>query len=263
MICCIALSMMSMAGCRDKAAEGKRHLPLQGGYNFRDLGGYRTTDGHYVKWRMILRSDDLSGLTADDVVLLDGIPVRTVVDFRSPSEVSQAPDRQLSGPTARYELPISPGDLSDAGGFMSLSADSLRSYMRLMNEEMVSRPEFVAQFRELFRLLQEEGNAPLLFHCTAGKDRTGMGAALVLYALGVDEATVMEDYLLSNEYILRKYEGLLSEYPNLEPVFTVRSEYLLAGIDRIRRDHGSVEAFLENELGTDLGKLRKMYTSLR
>lgn len=241
------------------AILAERRLPLEGGFNFRDLGGYRTTDGKYVKWGKIFRSDDLANLTGNDLAYLRSIPVNTVVDFRSPQEIGQAPDKLPSESTKRYELSISPGDLSQASQIDGLNATQLEGFMMQMNEQMVSDPQYVAQYREFFRLLQDEANAPLLFHCSAGKDRTGMGAALVLFALGVSEETVMEDYLLSNRYIIDKYASYIEQYPALSSLFGVKREFLQSGIDRIKRDHGTVENFLRRELNVDIEKLRQLY----
>lgn len=86
-----------------------------------------------------------------------------------------------------------------------------------------------------------------------------MGAALILFALGVDEETVKQDYLLSNTYLADKYAALMEEYPNLEPLFTVRQEYLEAGIKQMKEDHGSVENYLTNVLRVDIPRFREMY----
>lgn len=241
------------------AILAERRLPMEGGFNFRDLGGYRTRDGRHVKWGKILRSDDLHNLTSADLDYLASIPVNTIVDFRSPAEISQAPDRLPSSDANRYELSITPGDMSNAVDYMNLSEDQVGQLMKDMNIMFVSDPQFVLKYKQFFALLQQESNAPLMFHCTAGKDRTGMGAALVLYALGVDDETIMEDYTLSNVYLRGKYDDIIDDYPNLKPLMTVDPAFLQAGIDRIRDDHGTVENFLSGTLGVNLERFREMY----
>ena len=107
--------------------------------------------------------------------------------------------------------------------------------------------------------MQDSTRVPLLFHCSAGKDRTGTAAALILYALGVDEAIIMEDYLASNHYLGDKYAKELEQNPGLKPVLTVKREFLQAAIDRIKQDHGSVENFLVKVLHVDIPKFKARY----
>lgn len=243
---------------KDKAIIAERHLPVAGGYNFRDLGGYRTTDGRYVKWGMIMRSDDLSAITTEDVEYLESIPVNSIIDFRSAAEIAQAQDKQLSS-AKHYELSIAPGNMGDLSRFVKMKSEDVEAVMMEMNEYFVTQDDALDQFKEYFRILQEEGSAPVLFHCTAGKDRTGMAAALTLYALGVPEEIVYKDYMKSNRYLADKFKIYEDKYPELKPLFSVRKDYLATGIERIKKDHGSVENFLRGRLGIDIERLREMY----
>lgn len=236
----------------------ERHLPMTGGYNFRDLGGYKTQDGNYVKWGKVFRSDDLHKLTEADIAYLDAIPIRSIVDFRSAQEIENAPDCYPE--TAKdYALSISPGNLSDVAGVLEMSAQTADSSMRAVNRMLVTDPAAVARYRDYFVLLQNESTIPLMFHCTAGKDRTGMAAALFLYALGVDRETILEDYLASNRYLGDKYAALLNQYPALGPLLTVRREYLESGLDEIESEYGSIDEYLTETLNVDLKKMRDMY----
>lgn len=97
---------------------------------------------------------------------------------------------------------------------------------------------------------------PLLYHCTARKDRTGMSTVLILYALGADDKTVMDDYLLSNKYIEAKE---IKAYPNLLGLFSVKSEYLQAGLDAIKKNDGNVENFLTQKLNVAIKEFRELY----
>jgi len=244
-----------------KAILSDRHLPMEGGYNFRDLGGYRTTDGQYVKWGRIFRSDDLHNLTEDDLGYLSSIPLVAIVDFRSEDERSAAPDKNPESVRENYKYSITPGNLMDAvkadlQNITEMKADTL---MMGMNELLVSDSACINQYRKFFELLQNEENIPLMFHCSAGKDRTGMAAALVLFSLGVDEQTIINDYLLSNKYLANKYAKYKVALPALSPLFEVKPQFLKAGIDRIKKDHGSVENYLTEVLNVDLSKMRNKY----
>jgi protein-tyrosine phosphatase len=241
-----------------KSILSDTHLPMTGGYNFRDLGGIRTTEGRYVKWGKIFRSDDMHNLTDADLAYLSSIPLISVVDFRTEKEIEDAPDKKPQSLKNHYIYNITPGKLSP-DDITKATKEQLVEEMKLMNRLLVSDSACVAQYQKFFKLLQDEKEVPLMFHCTAGKDRTGMGAALILFALGVDESTIISNYLLSNEYLTGKYDKLIEEYPNMQPLFEVKPEYLEAGIEQIKKDHGSVENYLTNVLGVDIPKFKEMY----
>lgn len=247
---------------KGKAILAERHLPMAGGYNFRDLGGYKTTDGKYVKWGKIFRSDELHNLTTADLQYLSSIPLVSVVDFRSTEEIQQAPDVNPKSVKENYPYSISPGNLAEAASSMNLSdiqGGKVDSLMMELNELLVTDSAAIKKYIDFFALLQNEEKVPLMFHCSAGKDRTGMGAALTLLSLGVDEETVMNDYLLSNKYLDDKYGKYKEEYPALAPLFGVKEQFIKAGLDRIKKDHGSVENYLKNVLKVDIDKMREMY----
>lgn len=243
----------------DRALLAERLLPMAGGYNMRDLGGYRSEDGRYVRWGRIIRSDDLHGLTDADLAYLASLPVATVVDFRSAEEAQAMPDRLPGQGTAYLRLPITPGNLDDIGSYISMTPEEVEAKMEWMYVYFATSDEGKARYREFFRLLQQPEAGAVLFHCSAGKDRTGMAAALVLYALGIPEATVMEDYLASDGYLAGKYDRYKERFPQLAGLFEVRPEYLSAGIERIKADYGSVERYLRDELDVDIEAFRDAY----
>jgi len=242
-----------------KAILAESHLPMAGGYNFRDLGGIRNKDGKYVKWGKILRSDDLHNLTEADLNYLSSIPLKSIVDFRSQQEMEMAPDKVPSSVSEDYPYSINPGNLMAALDMDNLSVPTLDSAMMDMNILLVTDTSAIREYRKFLDLLQNENDVPLMFHCSAGKDRTGMGAALILFSLGVDEETIMNNYLESNKYLGDKYGKYIEQYPDLEPLFQVKSEFLKAGIDQMKKDHGSVENYLKNVLDVDIDKMKEMY----
>jgi len=235
------------------------HLPMAGGYNFRDLGGIKTRDGRTVKWGKIIRSDEMNMLTDADLNYLSSIPLISVVDFRSDSERSAAPDRNPSSVQQNYSYAINPGNISSMDSLFYLSESQLDTLMMEMNILFVTDQYIIDQYKDFFSLLQNEDKIPLLFHCTAGKDRTGMGAALILYALGVDENTIIENYLASNIYLEEKYADYIELYPNLRALFGVKREFLEAGLQHIKDEYGTVERFLEDVLEVDIRAFRNMY----
>jgi len=242
-----------------KAVIAEKHLPMEGGYNFRDLGGIRNKDGKYTKWGKIFRSDDLHNLTDSDLKYLASIPLISVVDFRSDEERKWGKDKIPSTVVNNYILSIDPGNLSDMDMLSNISAQQIDSFMMQMNVLFVTKPVIIDKYKELFSLLQNSKEVPLLFHCSAGKDRTGMGTALILFALNVDEESIYEDYLLSNKYLRDKYSKYIDQNPALESLFKVKKEFLQAGIEQIKKDHGTVENYLTKVLNIDLDKFKKMY----
>lgn len=243
------------------AIVADRHLPMTGGYNFRDMGGYKNAEGKYVKWGKVFRSDDLHNLTDADLEYLTAIPLISIVDFRSEEEMQMGADKNPSSVKTNYPYSINPGNLmevvkKDISKMTSEYADSL---MMDMNVMLVSDTACSNRYKEFFALLQNEDNVPLMFHCSAGKDRTGMAAALFLSSLGVYEQTILKDYLLSNIYLANKYGKLKAENPALKSFFEVKPEFLQAGLDKIKKDHGSVENYLTNVLNVDIQKMREKY----
>lgn len=236
-------------------------LPIYGGHNFRDLGGLKTYDDQYTKWGKIFRADDLSNLTNNDLAFLDSIPLTSIVDFRSLEEISKAPDKTPNSVKKCYTYPMNPGNVmqSQTLDYKTISPSDADSIMINLNKQLVTNKECVKNYKDFFYLLQDNANSPILFHCTAGKDRTGLGAALILYSLGVDKYTIMENYLESNIYLESKYGIYKEKYPNLRPLFEVKPEFLLGAINTIIDQHSSIEDYLTKVLNINIEKMRELY----
>lgn len=152
-----------------KATVAERHLPMAGGYNFRDLGGIKTKDGRFVRWGKIFRSDDLHKLTENDLNYLASIPLKSIVDFRGEEEQKFAPDKLPVSVVNEFKLPIDPGNVISLMGLTDLDSTQMDSIMMRMNILFVTDKDFIGYYKEFFKLLQQEKNLPLLFHCSAGK----------------------------------------------------------------------------------------------
>jgi len=253
----------------------ERLLPLEGSHNFRDLGGYETEDGRFVRWGMLYRSDDLADLTDADLDYLAKLRIRWLCDFRSSEERADEPDRlpatdppavenlAITGtamPPAELKRRIMSGDLDDID-IPGILIDGNRRFVTA----------FAHRYRTLFERIADPANLPALIHCTAGKDRTGLGASLILMALGVPRETAFADYLLTNHYTHEHIERTLffirvgsffrTDPELLRPLLGVRREYLQSAFDAIEERHGTIDSYLREELGvTDLerGRLREM-----
>jgi protein-tyrosine phosphatase len=232
----------------------ERILPLRGLYNLRDLGGYPLKGGRRVKWGILYRAGDLAPLSPDGRETLEKRNLKTIVDFRDQEERDLAPDGTIATVTHTRWLPIDAGNTTDLTGAGSGGEAMMETLYRILAEYARS------QYREFFAILSNPTNTPLLFHCAAGKDRTGLGAALILSALGAGRETIMEDYLLSRECLKGKYRARVAKKPSLEPLMTVRRSYLEAAFDTIDRNYGGMDRYLRDELGADSGLLRDLYT---
>lgn len=226
-----------------------RVLPLQGATNFRDLGGYPGHGGRPLRWRRLFRSDHLAGLTEADHAALAGLGLARSFDFRGVDERAATP-YQLPG-VVQHPLSIEPTvvqrmqDMVAAGQQLtaSVAVDLMQDLYRALVNDQAHR------FAELFeQLLAAE--APVVFHCTAGKDRTGFAAALILSALGVPRDLVVQDYLLTNQYF-RHAPPTDSDTPAeaLAVLWRVEPGFLDAALQVVDTDHGGIERYLRQRLG--------------
>ncbi len=232
-----------------------RVVPVQGAYNFRDIGGYKTKEGHTVIPRKIYRAADISKLTDKDLELLTERNIHHVIDFRGTQEAAAAPDRLWTG--AEYTLcPAGSDHVGDPNDMISFLKDDnfLLSFYGKPSVQYAGD-----RFRALFAHLMQmsDTDEALLYHCTGGRDRTGMATALILYTLNVPMDVIVEDYVASNFYLRnmnREMYTALAEkvgisVEQLEEKMKLRPEYLHAFFDVLTEEYGSVEAFLEKEFG--------------
>jgi protein-tyrosine phosphatase len=184
----------------------ERLIALEGAVNFRDLGGYATEDGLRTRWRVLFRADGLSELTETDLEVMRELGIRTVVDLRSGQEVEQSRFNVEAHPVTFHHYPFikalpNAEDFSRAPGFLGTQ------YTEMLDE---ATPQIIGA---LSALAAPEAR-PAVFHCTAGKDRTGLLSALVLSLLGVPEETVIADYALSGAAMTRLRAKLIEKYPD-------------------------------------------------
>jgi protein-tyrosine phosphatase len=240
----------------------ERLNPLEGAHNFRDLGGYQASDGRRVRWGMVYRSDHLADLTPDDLDYVSTLGIRLICDFRAEEEIAENPNRlPLDAPPEQINPAITGTALTPGGiqaAIMQGNPDNLDFRQLLVDGNRFMATGALDQYRTLFRRLESEESVPLLFHCTAGKDRTGVAAALILLALGVPEETIMQDYLLTGVYTHERVEKNLMavrfasqfrmDLDAVRPIMSVRHEFLQAAFDGIHEEYGSVDQYMEQAL---------------
>ena len=251
-------------------------LDFAGGTNFRELGGYEADEGKHVKWGQIWRGIPTCKLTGEaDRAKLDALGLRLILDLRSVEEAKKEPDYvpdgarlvQICGLCAEdgHEIAFAPGDIDR----LMASAPEGYDVPRVMYRRMLTGNK---AFKELFRAL-EAGETPILFHCSAGKDRTGVAAMLILLALGASDETICADYAQTNVCRRAEIEAVMQEHADeiaADP--SCRNHYYrMAGVspeaapfvlDMIRSQFGSAENYLEAEYGLTparLMRLRRMY----
>jgi len=251
----------------------RRDLGLAGLPNARDLGGYRTSSGGVVRPGLLFRADAPAKATDADLSVLRGLRIVQVIDLRGDSEVDAFGTG--SWEATRIHLPV--GDTSQ--GILAELAEASKSgkadvamARRMMTDSyrhFVSDDDARGQFAAAARLLAAPGGVPAMFHCTAGKDRTGWLAAIVLTALGVDHREVVADYLMTNTCFATGRgaagrQGLLTSLRTFTddarlflPVLDADPSYLAAAFGEVRRIYGTFDAFLDDGLQLNAVQLRR------
>lgn len=255
-------------------------IGVTSGRNFRELGGYETLSGKKIKMHKLLRTGNLADLSPFDKQFLTDYGVKYDVDFRSKKEVYNQPDRVPDGveyiydPVFSEDLTNSSKSLNDLNKQAANDADFGFDHMHYAYEDMIESESAQNAYRKLFEvLLKNDGeNESVIFHCTAGKDRTGFGAMLVLSALGVPFSTIKKDYLLTNittkDFVDSMVEHARQNGRNenvlqsIRDIQSVRPEYLDHAIKVLNDEYGGINNYLRDVMklsSADIMKLREIY----
>lgn len=248
--------------------DNDRVIPLHGIHNLRDYGGYRGKDGAMVRRGLLWRSSQHVDATAEDLTAIDALGLATVIDLRGDSEREAYPC--MRSPAFAARVLFAPGETAGSGHAaphveaaraVTTATDAHRAMVTLY-ESMPFRPNLIAVFRLYFDALATV-DGPSLLHCLAGKDRTGLAAGLLHHLLGVGEDDIMADYMLTNvagnierriaagAATVRANFGHAMEDGAVRTLMSVHPEFLETGLTAIRREHGSVDAYLRDVMGVD------------
>jgi protein-tyrosine phosphatase len=250
-VCCSSIFCLQAAS----ALAGDRLLNtpnLSSIDNFRDIAGtstaYATSNGGILRGGVFYRSNALTP-AGTDLALLNSLNISNVFDLRTPGEIADTPDTLPAGSLYTH---INILGTANSEGFMPTSAVGAVSLMQDMNRSFVTDNGVRSSFGQLFRELAGSADAAL-FHCIAGKDRTGWTAAVLQTLAGVDSATVMSDYLATNIYTAERVAATLAQLNNVspewaaiyEPLLGVDASYLQAGLDQVVASYGTMDNYLK------------------
>ncbi|MWN05951.1 tyrosine-protein phosphatase [Gilliamella sp. Pas-s95] len=236
-------------------------VPIKNGINFRDLGGIKTTDGRHIRSGRLYRSGAFSLITPEEQTFLsDKLNLHYILDYRDQDEIARNPDKLWHN--AKYiNVPANPlSDTVTASLTSDLSNHSQTLKKNAPFDFMVKLYQLLPfnnpAYQQLSSILLSSQGKPLVQHCAVGKDRTGVGVALTLFALGVSEEAIMQDYLLTEqllsdyrENLLRQYQHKITpeEFENRKLIFAAKKEYLTASFDAIKTRYDTIDNWLSQE----------------
>lgn len=245
--------------------------------NFRDVGGHETGDGRRIRTGLLYRSVALDRVSGADLETLRGLGLVAVFDLRTPHEQEQYPDRLPPGArlvTLDVLADTGEADYSSVAAHLreperfagSMTAQDMLDFNVATYRDLVRLPSARRAYQAFFRDLALDGS-PALVHCTGGKDRTGWAVASLLLLLGVDEVTIMADYIASNEPVRELFTPIIDgfvarggELGVVEAMLSAQPAFLRSALDTVAQDHGSIEGYFSDGLGLDASTLDGLRT---
>lgn len=247
--------MNDTSGAALLARHRHRRIELDGSCNCRDLGGLRTIGGGSTRRGVLYRSDALATLSDGDRARLQALGIRSVYDLRTEPERERAPNRVDAHVLqhARGFIPRGNPEMFEAINAGRLSPAAARATMLEQYARLAL--DHTEHFAWIYRRLLTADGAPAIVHCASGKDRTGIGVAMLLLIVGVAREEVFEDYAIS--HYQRRPVDMFAQHALRDAVDEIMSahvDYLAAGLDAIEREFGSFDAFVERRLGLSAGE---------
>lgn len=244
-------------------------------FNTRDLAFMKTKDNLQIKPNKLIRSGSLHRLSSDDIDTLKKHNLKVVIDFRSNNEFVNRPDIRIDGvvyynfPALKRENGTQKHQDSNLLDLVNKDTGGKKLLMKTYSE-LISTKEGIEAYKNFFKIVMENDDGAILWHCSQGKDRAGLAAFLVEYALGVSLEQCIEDYLMTNiamakkikeltPIVLKKSNNDTSLLSNLEDVFSAKMEYINNAIETINKEYQSIDNFLINILEVDVDLLKRKY----
>ena len=258
------------------AIAAQRGIPVEGSVNFRDFGGYRTMDGRVTKWGRFFRSGHLSEISNAEQKYLAQLDINTVCDFRRQAEM-ESERSLLPGDPTIHQVEIVPGarDPNHIHQLLATATTPKDVFNEMVEIMRILITEAAPHYRRLFEIMLGHEQGALLINCSAGKERTGVGAALVLMALGIPRDVIEQEFMLSKEYypvhreiprVLEKYNVALPGEDGVKlvmPLLETHSAYIRVVFEEIDKGFDSDQEFIKATYGltdNDLATLREKYT---
>ncbi|NDV80488.1 tyrosine-protein phosphatase [Bacteroides sp. 51] len=240
---------------RYRVVTASRNSVIPGIQNFRDIGGYAAAKGKKTRWGMLYRSAQVESLSYSTFKELKNIGIKTVIDLRTPEEVAKTPRLEEQGLNVVH-IPIGSVNADDIMQKVregKIRNDSIYRLMLRVNREMVIY--YRAEYKKMFDLLKEEDNYPAMIVCMSGMDRTAIASAMILSALGVNDETIMSDYLRSNDFFdIPRASGYGYRLPRhaqeaITTLFSAREGFLNAAKSQVEKSYGNIPTYLDKGLG--------------
>jgi protein-tyrosine phosphatase len=230
---------------------------LSGQHNFRDLGGIPSTGGKIIRSGMLFRSGDLHSITGEDIKKLTRLGLAMIIDFRAPREYEKRPNPRIPGIKEIKHIPIfdAPRDLA-ARYVETNNEEGLKQLLIDEYERIILN--YTSEYRQFLNEVAHNPNVPLVFQCSAGKDRTGLATIFLLISLGVAMEDILQDYFKTNIFAqahAREIVGILNQEGHngelMRPLLEVRQEYLDAAFSALKEHYGNLENYVFGELAAE------------